>query len=671
MTAHNLNPKRKILQGEGSSKRAKFLEPITYTRLIRPVTLNTPEGERTVQALFDTGSNVFVLDQGWATANAIFQVQRHQQLNVTGFAGQTETSAGKAFTPHLQLQIKGHTTSISCELDTLEPGIQIIILGGWFLVQHPLTFEKGSIQLREHKCYSPPNIIYDEELVHDPEAQIIRAISSSEPHTEESLRQHISAEYHPFIHLFTDEKGASLPPHRSFDHAIELVDGKQAPFGPIYSLSQHELGVLHEYLDKMIAQGKIKPSKSPAGAPILFVPKPNGKLRLCVDYRGLNNVTVKNRYAPPLMNELRDRVAGAKVFTKLDLRDGYYLVRIKQGDEWKTAFRTRYGHFEYTVMPFGLSNAPATFQAMMNEVLKEFFDQGVVVYIDDVLIYTKTLEEHQALMTKVLKKLEEYGLAIAPHKSIFHAQKVEFLGYILTPEGISMSPEKVKDVLAWVLPKCVKDVQIFMGFANFYRRFILNFSGVCKPITDTLKLKGRNFAWGSPQEKAFIDLKQAFTSGHILKHFDPSQPVQIETDASNFALGGGLSQKHEGRMHPVAFHSRKLSPAECNYDIHDIEMLAIIEALKSWRHYCLGANHTIEILTNHQNLRYFTSTKNLNQRQARWAEVLSQFDFIINYRPGTSGGKPDALSRRPEYAEGEGEVHTALLIHGDFQVSAT
>ena len=232
-----------------------------------------------------------------------------------------------------------------------------------------------------------------------------------------------------------------------------------------------------------------------------------------------------------------------------------------------------------------------------------------------------------------------------------------------------MSPEKVKDVLAWASPRCVKDVQIFMGFANFYRRFILNFSGVCKPITDTLKLKGKNFVWKEPQEEAFNKLKQAFTSGPILNHFDPTQPIQIETDASNFALGGVLSQKHAGKMHPVAFHSRKFSPAECNYDIHDKEMLAIVEALKTWRHYCLGANHTIEILTDHQNLRYFNSTKNLNQRQARWAEILSQFDFIIKYRPGISGGKPDALSRRPEYAEGEGEVHTAMLKPGQLQIS--
>ncbi len=277
---------------------------MVYTRLIRPVQIQTPKGNQTVQALFDTGSNVFVIDQNWATTNSIFQVQRQHQLNISGFAGQNEASAGKAFTPHLQLSIGTHTTSISCELATLEPGIQLIIPGGWFLVQHPVTFHEHSIQIQAHECHSPPGIIYDDELIHDPEARIIGAISSSEPHTKETLQQHIPKEYHPFIHLFTDEKGASLPPHRSFDHAIELTEGKQAPFGPIYSLSQYELGVLREYLDKMIAQGKIRPSKSPAGAPILFVPKPNGKLRLCVDYRGLNNVTIKNRYALPLMHKL-------------------------------------------------------------------------------------------------------------------------------------------------------------------------------------------------------------------------------------------------------------------------------------------------------------------------------------------------------------------------------
>ena len=219
------------------------------------------------------------------------------------------------------------------------------------------------------------------------------------------------------------------------------------------------------------------------------------------------------------MNELRDWISGSNYFTKLDLREGYYLVRIKKGDEWKTAFRTRYGHFEYTVMPFGLANAPATFQAMMNEVLREFLDQGVVVYIDDVLIYTKTMKEHITLTRRVLAKIKEYGLAIAAHKSSFHVQQTEFLGYILTPAGVEMSKEKVETVLEWAPPTNVKGVQAFMGFANFYRRFIQNFSKIAKPITGTFQGKGKTFGWGNEQQKAFEKLKQAFTSAPILRHF--------------------------------------------------------------------------------------------------------------------------------------------------------
>jgi hypothetical protein len=289
----------------------------------------TPEGPTTVTVLFDTGSNVFVLNHEWAQKHSIFQVQRQRPLTVMGFASRPEDSAGKAFTPNLQLSIKNYTISISCELATLEPGIDIIIPGGWFIVQHPMSFDEGDIQVQKHDCHSPPGVIYDEDLIHDPEARVIRSISAAEPHTQESPHQHISTEYHQYIHLFTDEKGSSLPPHHSFDHIIDLEEGKTPPFGPIYSLSEKELGVLREYLDRMLAQGKIAPLKSPAGAPILFVPKSNGKLHLCVNYRGLNNIIIKNQYALLLMNELRDRVIGAKYFTQLDLRDGYYLIRMK------------------------------------------------------------------------------------------------------------------------------------------------------------------------------------------------------------------------------------------------------------------------------------------------------------------------------------------------------
>jgi len=302
--------------------------------------------------------------------------------------------------------------------------------------------------------------------------------------------------YHDYLDLFHPSTADKLAPRRTFDHAIDLKPDTQPPWGPIYPLSQKQLEALRKYLDDMLKQGKISPSKSPSGTPILFVPKPDGRLRIVVDYRGLNKVTIHNKYPIPLMTELRDQVRDAQIFTKLDLKNGFHLIRVRKGDEWKTAFRTRYGHYQYRVMPFGLVNAPATFQTMMNEILREFLDQGVVVYIDDILIYSKTVEEPIILVRKVLQRLREYRIAISLEKSVFHVKKVDFLGYVVATDGVTMNEKKVESVKAWKAPASVKYVQIFIGFANFYRRFIKNFSAICAPITNLLKGDPKKFFWG-------------------------------------------------------------------------------------------------------------------------------------------------------------------------------
>ena len=257
----------------------------------------------------------------------------------------------------------------------------------------------------------------------------------------------------------------------------------------------------------MLASVKIRPNKSPAGSPVLFVPKPHGRgLRLCVDYRGLNKVTIANRYALPLMNELRDRVQGAKIFTKIDLKAGFHLIRIKKGDEWKTAFRTRYGHFQYNVMPFGLENAPATFQNMMNDILRDMLDAGTVVYIDDILIYSETEEQHVELVREVLSRLEKHSLAIEPEKCFWHQEKVDFLGYVVSAKGIEMATDKVETILKWREPQNVTEVQSFLGFANFYRRFIQDYSKVAKPLTDVTS-KSSEWNWTRECKMAFKLLK--------------------------------------------------------------------------------------------------------------------------------------------------------------------
>ena len=259
-----------------------------------------------------------------------------------------------------------------------------------------------------------------------------------------TLEDEIPAEYADEMDVFSDELAKLLPQNSEHDHTIDLEEGKTPPQMPIYNLSQRELEILREYLNSSLQKGWIRPSKSPAGAPILFVPKADGTMRLCVDYRGLNKATIKNRYPLPLVSELLDRLSHAKIFTKLDLRDAYHRLRIKKGDEWKTAFKTRYGHFEYLVMPFGLANAPATFQHYIHNAMGELLDTICVVYLDDILIYSKDESKHVDHVKAVLQRLRDWGLYAKPSKCKFHTKHVEFLGYIITPEGVVMDPVRTK-----------------------------------------------------------------------------------------------------------------------------------------------------------------------------------------------------------------------------------
>jgi hypothetical protein len=430
---------------------------------------------------------------------------------------------------------------------------------------------------------------------------------------------------------------------------------------------------LREYLQDSLRNGWIRESTSPAGAPILFTPKKDGELRLCVDYRALNKLTIKNRYPLPLIGEILDRLVGAKVFTKLDLRNAYHRIRIREGDEWKTAFRTRYGHFEYLVMPFGLANAPATFQAYINQALIGLVDISCVVYLDDILIFSRDPSTHRRDVAAVLERLRQYGLYAKLPKCQFNVTTVEFLGFVLSPEGVAVERSRIETVVEWPEPKSYREVQVFLGFANSYRRFIAKYSKIAAPLSGLLKgskggKKTGPFVWGDRAAAAFQQLKTAFTQAPILRHFDPKKPVRLETDASGFAIAGIMSQPddaHLGRgramhWHPVAFWSRKMIPAERNYETHDQELLAIVMCFKHWRHYLEGSRRPVVVLSDHANLRYFMTTKELTRRQARWAERLSAFDFEILYRKGSTN-PADGPSRRPDY-EPEEEWAQGLLL---------
>ena len=378
-----------------------------------------------------------------------------------------------------------------------------------------------------------------------------------------------------------------------------------------------------------------------------------------MDYRVLNEGTIKNRYPLPLIKETLMRLSQAKWFSKLDVRGAYNLIRMKEGDEWKTAFRTRYGLYESLVMPFGLTNAPATFQHFINTALAPFLNTFATAYIDDILIYSDTLEEHKEHIQKILGELTRHGLHLKPENCEFHRQHVKYLGLIIGVEGIRIDKVKVEAIQEWPTPERLRDVRAFLGFANFYRRFIKGYSEVIRPMT-LLTQKEMKFPWGIAQQEAFGQLKKAFTSAPVLARFDYDRDAIVETDASDFVSAGVLSQyDDQGILHPVAFYSKKHAPAECNYEIYDKELLAVVRAFEEWRAELQSVRNPVQVFTDHKNLEYFTTTKLLNRRQTRWSQFLSQFDFKIVYRPGKAGGKPDALTRRSGDLPREGDERLA------------
>ena len=482
------------------------------------------------------------------------------------------------------------------------------------------------------------------------EEDIDKFLKVKEPISKEEILKKLPPEYHEFIEVFLPKEAEKLPPHRPFDHKIELKPGEEPPHYRNRPMSARELDVVKKYLDDHLQKGFIRPSTSPAAAPVLLAKKPGGGIRVCVDYRGLNALTAKNRYSIPLIRETLDALCNAKYYTKLDIIAAFNKLRMAEGEEWKTAFLTRYGLFEYLVMPFGLQNAPATFQHFINSVLHEFLDKFASAYLDDIIIYSKTKREHREHVHKVLRALQKAGLQLDINKCEFTVQETKYLGLIVTSDGIKMDPQKVEAILQWKLPTGIKDLQSFIGFANFYRRFIKGFSTIARPLTNMLK----NVApWPEslPEEckVAFEELKKAFTSAPILAYFDPKKKTVLETDASNWASGGVLSQYAEdGTLRPVAYFSAKHTPQECNYEIYDKELLAIIKTLEAWRPELEGTEEEFEVITDHKNLQHFMTTKLLSQRQVRWSEFLSRFNFRIVYRPGKLAGKPDALSRKAE-----------------------
>ena len=388
-----------------------------------------------------------------------------------------------------------------------------------------------------------------------------------------------------------------LPPPRAVDLTIDLVPGTSPISKAPYRMAPREIAELKVQLQELLDKGYIRPSVSPWGAPVLFVKKKDGTFRLCVDYRELNRATVKNKYPLLRIDDLFDQLRGASVFSKIDLRSGYHQLNISPKDIPKTAFKTRYGHYEFTVMPFGLTNAPAAFMALMNNIFSAYLDQFVIIFIDDILVYSEDEEQHAEHLRIVLQTLREHRLYAKFSKCEFWLRKVSFLGHIVSSEGISVDPTKVEAISTRAIPRNASEVRSFLGLAGYYRRFVRDFSKIARPLTQ-LTRKDVRFVWDDQCDEAFRILKTRLTTAPILALPDGESEFELYTDASKNGLGCVLMQN--GRV--IAYASRQLKTHEVNYPTHDMELAAVVFALKIWRHYLYGTN--FRVLSDHKSLKF-------------------------------------------------------------------
>ncbi|XP_073526451.1 uncharacterized protein [Phyllobates terribilis] len=434
--------------------------------------------------------------------------------------------------------------------------------------------------------------------------------SEAPNHTLPKAIQEVLDEFHE---VFPQELPNGLPPLRGIEHQIDFIPGQVLPNRPAYKMNPME--------SKEVETQK------------------EGTLRMCVDCRAINNITIKYRHPIPRLDDMLDELHGASCFLKIDLKSGYHQIRMREGDEWKTAFKTKFGLYEWLVMPFGLTNAPSTFMRLMNHVLRSFIGQFVVVYFDDILIYSKSLHEHAIHLREVLSKLKQVSLYANLKKCDFYSDSVSFLGFVVSSKGLEVDKEKIKAIQEWPTPTSATQVRSFQGLASFYRRFVKDFSTIASPLTELTK-KNIVFQLGTSQEEAFQELKARLTKAPLLVLPDFTRPFEVECDASGVGIGGVLMQGGK----PIAFFSEKLKGATLNYSTYDKELYALFRVLKTWQHY-LWPNEFV-LHTDHESLKHFRSQDKLDRRHGRWMEFIETFPYIIKYKKGKDNVVADALSRR-------------------------
>jgi hypothetical protein len=470
----------------------------------------------------------------------------------------------------------------------------------------------------------------------------------------DALRKRVLAEH---ADVFPDKLPAGLPPGRGHELRVKLKDDARPPHRQPLRRNQKHAAFEAKWIKDMLANGHITDSQSEYAAPHFYVDKADsaatGEYRAVTDYRLLNEQTVKNRYPLPRADQLFDKLANAKYFSKIDLRTGFYQILIAAEDRHKTAFVTGQGQFEYTVLPMGLCNSPGVFMALMNDTFREYLDKFVLVFLDDIIVYSDTLEEHERHLRLALQRLREQRLYAKLSKSALCQTEVEFLGHYVGRDGLRVMEDKIEAVRDWPVPTSMRELRAFLGLAGYYRRFVRGFSELALPLTElTRNVTHQRLQWGARQQLAFIELKRALQETPVLALPDPTRPFVVNCDASGYAVGAVLQQDRGAGLQPIAFLSKKLTGAESRYPVHEQELLAIITALTSWRHYLSGTAVPVRVRTDHKSLIHFQTQPMLSGRQTRWLETLADYDYVIEYVKGEENGVADALSRRGGLGDG-------------------
>jgi hypothetical protein len=566
-----------------------------------------------------------------------------------------------------------------------------------------LTFSKSGEgdsedQPEEGKVEEPP--LKPEEvksLIHKVIAKIERSSKMKAPHKNPSIQRKIEKQtlspsddriphlkgipeleslLNEYIDVFPVDLPIEPPPEREFSMKIHLKEGHVPPAQAPYRASSDAQEAIQKTLEYLYAHGFARDSVSEYAAPVTLAKKADGTWRFCVDYRKLNSITKEAKYPLPRIDDCLDKLGKAKFFSKLDLRSGYWQVRIHEKDIEKTAFRTTNGHHEWLVMPFGLQGAPSCFQRMMNHYLRHHLGKFLIVYLDDILVFSETKEEHLQHLRILLEILREKKLYAKGSKCDLFKTSVIFLGFVVQGGQITTDPSKIKAVKNWPLPTTVREVRSFLGLCNFYRKFIQNHATIAKPLTNVLKSTEFKDKYGiafhkkapvtlnEDERKAFEALKSALISAPCLAIYDPDMPTEVWTDASweNSTTGAVLLQNHGQGLQPVAFISKVMNSAESRYPVFEQELLALKNALEEWRHYLLPIHFKAK--TDHNGLRFLRTQKHLSERQWRWLGLISEFTFDLEYRPGQNMTVPDSLSRRT-MTEADVEDMLRLSPHED------